>query len=76
MDANLRIIDKNNWKQCAALSIQKEQEGYLPSNAYSIAESKFIDHVQLFGIYNKGDVMVGFVSLVLDEGEIIILRDL
>lgn len=66
MKVHLKTINKSNWQECITLKIHKEQERYLPSNAYSIAESKFIDNMDMFSIY-KDDLMIGFASYVLDE---------
>lgn len=63
---SLKTIDEHNWKECAALHVHKDQEPYLPSNAYSIAESKYEPQMELFAIC-KDDLMIGFVSYLLDD---------
>lgn len=63
---HLKPIDENNWKECTALQVQKDQESYLPSNAYSIAESKYEPQMELFGIY-ADDLMIGFAACQLDD---------
>lgn len=63
---HLKPITEQNWKECAELQVHKAQEPYLPSNAYSIAESKYEPQMELFAIY-KDDLMIGFLSYLLDD---------
>lgn len=65
---NLKIknIDDSNWEECIKLQVAEDQKSFIPSNLYSIAESKFQENMKLFGVYND-DVMIGFASYILDE---------
>ena len=36
----LRAIDRNNWEQCIHLKPAQEQQRFIASNLYSIAESQ------------------------------------
>ena len=38
----LRAIDRNNWEQCIHLKPAQEQQRFIASNLYSIAESQFL----------------------------------
>ena len=38
---SLRSIDQSNWEACIQLKPKQEQEEFIASNLYSIAESKF-----------------------------------
>ena len=66
MTIHLEVINEENWEECLNLKVSDEQSEYLPSNAYSIAESKFNDKIKLLGIY-KDTIMVGFAAYILDE---------
>lgn len=66
MSIQLKEVNNENWEECVELKVHEEQNEYVPSNAYSIAQSKFEDNMYLFAIYN-GDCMVGFTSYILDD---------
>mgnify|MGYP001585077778 CR=1 FL=1 len=56
---SLKQITKDNWETCVKLQVGKDQEGFVASNLYSLAEVQFLDDVQAFGIY-QDETMVGF----------------
>jgi diamine N-acetyltransferase len=60
MDLTLREITAQNWQQCIALRVAKKQVPFIPSNIFSLAESKFLPDRVPLGIYD-GDAMVGLV---------------
>ena len=66
MNIQLKEINDENWEKCIDLKVFKEQNGYVPSNAYSIAQSKFMNNMYMFAIYND-ECMVGFASYILDD---------
>ena len=37
----LKEIDNQNWKQCIKLKVRMDQQGFVASNLYSLAEAKF-----------------------------------
>ncbi|MCE7531082.1 GNAT family N-acetyltransferase [Acinetobacter nosocomialis] len=41
---NLKNLDRENWIQCAKLSLDEAQKDYVAPNVYSIAESKVEEH--------------------------------
>lgn len=57
----LRPITVDNWKACIALTVGPEQQVFVPSNLYSIAEAQFYPDAQPLAIYNVDGVLVGFV---------------
>ena len=65
MEVVLRTIDESNWLACAELKLADGQERFLPSNLFSIAQSRFYPHWHLVGVYD-GDTLVGFAMYGLD----------
>ena len=63
----IRPVTKDNWKELIRLKIREDQNHFVASNLYSIAESKFGDdfegHWDLYpyGIYNEENTPVGFL---------------
>ena len=55
----LRPIAKENWIECIGLKVRPEQQDFVATNLYSIAESKADPSFIPMAIYN-GEVMVGF----------------
>ena len=60
MDITLREITAQNWQDCIALRVTKKQIPYIPSNIFSLAESKFLPDRVPLGIFDGPD-MVGLV---------------
>lgn len=67
MTLSIRPVTKDNWKQLAELKVRKDQDDFVASNLYSIAEAQFgedtpIGHLDchLYGIYD-GEMPVGFL---------------
>lgn len=52
-------LDRYNWELCLALEITPEQERYVPSVLYSLAQAKF-ENLFPFGIWFEGKI-VGFL---------------
>jgi diamine N-acetyltransferase len=57
----LQPITRENWKDCIALRLALDQERWLPSNLYSIAEAQFYPESQARAVYTVNTIMVGFV---------------
>jgi diamine N-acetyltransferase len=66
MSVNLREITKENYRQATRLKVAPGQEGFVASNAVSIADSKFHPTFECLGIYDD-DTMVGFLMHGLDD---------
>ena len=63
---SLRDVTKENWQACIKLTLAPEQEHFVASNTYSLAESKFMPTFVPQAIYTNtdgadDDTMVGFV---------------
>jgi diamine N-acetyltransferase len=65
MNVVLKPIDESNWLACAELKLADGQGHFMPSNLFSIAQSKFYPHWHVVGIYD-GDTLVGFAMYGLD----------
>ncbi|MDX8290931.1 GNAT family N-acetyltransferase [Metabacillus indicus] len=68
MDIQLHPITKNNWEDCISLKVKGDQVGYVASNLYSLAESKFEPSFLPLGIYGDGE-MIGFVMIGKDPSD-------
>ncbi|CAM4083653.1 spermidine acetyltransferase [Bacillus manliponensis] len=68
MSTTLREITLENWEECIELKATPEQSGFVASNLYSIAESKFQPTFVPLAIYHD-DTMVGFVMYGLDPDD-------
>ncbi len=65
MNITLRDVTKENWQACVGLRLAPEQEGFVASNAYSLAESKFMPTFVPQAIYARAtpeadEILVGF----------------
>jgi len=65
MTIALRDVTKENWQACIGLRLAPEQEHFVASNAYSLAESKFMPTFVPQAIYARvgaddAEIMVGF----------------
>jgi diamine N-acetyltransferase len=72
---NLQEINASNWEECIQLKTAKEQQSFVASNLYSLAESKFFPSYTTLGIY-VDETMVGFVmyGIDVDDGNYWIYR--
>jgi diamine N-acetyltransferase len=68
MEATLREITMDNFRECIELSVADEQKGFVASNTYSLAEAK-ADGVSVpLAIYSD-DRMVGFIMYDFEPKE-------
>lgn len=65
---SLKSIDQSNWEDCIQLKPKQEQEGFIASNLYSIAESKFLPHMKIKAIY-CGEMLIGFAMYGIDSDD-------
>lgn len=56
---NIKMVDKNNFFEVINLKTHEFQNGFIESNALSIAESKYFSYWQCVGLYD-GETLVGF----------------
>ena len=60
MEVHLKPVTVHNWKDCIALELAPEQQLFVPSNLYSIAEAQFYPEAQSCAIVNETDEMIGY----------------
>lgn len=65
---SLKSIDQSNWEDCIQLKPKQEQEGFIASNLYSIAESKFLPHMKIKAIYSE-EMLIGFAMYGIDSDD-------
>jgi diamine N-acetyltransferase len=68
LNITLRSIDRDNWHECIRLTLTPEQEGFMPSNLFHIAEARFYPEWTLLGVYADSR-MVGFAMYGLDPDD-------
>lgn len=61
-----REIDKSNYWDCMALTVDKDQEHFVADNKQSLVEAAYEDGLYTLGIY-KEETMIGFVLYDYDE---------
>lgn len=61
-----RKIDKSNYWDCMALTIDESQEGFVADNKQSLVEAAYEDGLYPLGIYQE-ETMVGFVLYDYDD---------
>lgn len=64
----LKSIDKNNWEDAINLSVREDQQRFVASNLYSIAELQFLDSFYAKGIY-LDDRIIGFTMYGIDSDD-------
>ena len=61
-----REIDKSNYWDCMALTVDKSQEHFVADNKQSLVEAAFEDGLYTLGIYDE-ETMIGFILYDYDE---------
>ena len=61
-----RKIDKSNYWDCMALTIDESQEGFVADNKQSLVEAAYEDGLYTLGIYHE-ETMVGFILYDYDD---------
>lgn len=64
----LQPIDKDNWNECIKLKAKPDQEKFIASNLYSIAQVQFLEHFEAMAIYDD-QTMIGFTLYGLDSDD-------
>lgn len=59
-------IDKSNYWECMALTVDDSQAGFVADNKQSLVEAAYEDGLYVLGIY-QDETMVGFVLYDYDE---------
>lgn len=55
-------LTKENWEECAGLGVREDQQDFVDSNLFCIAESRFESGWEPLAVY-RGETMVGMVVL-------------
>ncbi len=66
MNVTLRELTRDTWRACAALRVADDQQNFVASNLYSIAEAQFYPGTLCRAVY-AGETMVGFVLYGPDD---------
>ena len=61
-----RKIDKSNYWDCIALTVDEKQAHFVADNKQSLVEAAYEDGLYVLGIYRE-ETMVGFVLYDFDE---------
>ena len=62
-------LNEENWYECCQLTLTKDQEAYMESNAVSIAQTKFEPSLKAYAIY-YGEKVVGFLMFNCEKEEL------
>ena len=75
MKVSLKEIDRNNWRECIKLGTSPEQERFVATNIFSLAQAKAQPEMMPLAIYHEEE-MVGFAMHCLDpdDGQYWIVR--
>ena len=57
---SLRSITRDNYLECMRLKVAPEQEGFVASNAFSLANAAYVPGCTPLAIY-ADETMVGFI---------------
>lgn len=68
-EITLREITRENLREVLRLKVAPQQEGFVASNAASLAEAHFGPDLPWFRAVYAGDVPVGFLMLEYDPGD-------
>jgi diamine N-acetyltransferase len=68
-EVTLREIDRDNLRAVLSLKVAPEQESFVASNAWSLAEAHFEPVLPWFRAIYAGETPVGFVMVEYDEPE-------
>ena len=68
MNIELRPIHNQNWLKCVSLRVGTDQEKYVASNAFSLAQAAYESSYKPMGVYFQ-DVMVGFIMYGKDPDD-------
>ncbi|PHA36651.1 GNAT family N-acetyltransferase [Bacillus wiedmannii] len=59
MTLHIREVTEKNWRSVAALNVAKNQQQFIESNSFSLAESLFEGNGTSVGLYD-GETLVGY----------------
>lgn len=61
-----RKIDKTNYWECMALTVDESQISFVADNKQSLVEAAYEDNLYTLGVYQE-DIMIGFVLYDYDD---------
>ncbi|EEL51078.1 MULTISPECIES: GNAT family N-acetyltransferase [Bacillus cereus group] len=59
MNLHICEVTANNWRSVAALNVTKEQQQFIESNAFSLAESLYEENGTSVGLYDE-EILIGY----------------
>ncbi|UNK16946.1 GNAT family N-acetyltransferase [Paenibacillus sp. N3/727] len=65
---SLREIDRSNWEECIHLRVREEQERFMASNLYSIAEVQFLPGFMTRAVFLDNKT-IGFLMFGIDPDD-------
>lgn len=68
MKIHLQDVNDSNWRECTGLQLTKEDEKFIASNVYAIAEWKFETESVYRAIYSNTE-LVGILAYYLHDGD-------
>lgn len=68
MNIILQEINADNWYECVSLKVAEQQQKFVASNAFSLAQSKYEPGCIPLCIYDD-ETMIGFVMFSIDKKE-------
>jgi diamine N-acetyltransferase len=68
MTVVIRPLTSRNWEFAAKLEVSRDQQRFIETNVWSIAESRFHPELQPMGIYDGG-TMIGFLMWGIDADD-------
>ncbi|WP_081735354.1 GNAT family N-acetyltransferase [Paenibacillus gorillae] len=64
----LEEINRSNWEYCIGLKLKEEQQAFMASNLYSIAELQFLPGFKASAVW-LDDCVIGFVMYGVDPDD-------
>ncbi len=64
----LKEVNDSNWRECSDLHLSKEEQKYISTNVYALAEWKFETESIFRAIYSNNE-LVGMLAYYLHDGE-------
>ncbi|MEQ4915368.1 GNAT family N-acetyltransferase [Morganella morganii] len=61
-------VSKDNWEACVDLEVREDQEDFVASNVYSLAQLQFVNNFSADVIYDD-ETMIGFAMYGIDDDD-------
>ena len=66
MDLGFQAVTQENWKECIAMEVLKEQRDFVASNAYSLVQAQYMVGFLMWG-EDEEDHDLGMCRLMIDK---------